>query len=236
MRLTSLRIQPKAHYFLVLLLSTFFVLGTVYSVITPLFEAPDEYAHFRFIQHLAIEGDLPVLSPVADENVAFQEGGQAPLYYFLAARLTAWAWSGVEAEPLLPNPHGGPGHPSFPGSKNVWQHGRDEDFPYTGRALVAHMLRIVSVSLGMLTIVATYLAAREVWPTRPAYALGAAAINAFNPQFIFISSAITNDVLAAATGSACIWLILRMLRRGLTSRPGRHRRERASLAGRAVRR
>jgi hypothetical protein len=44
----------KAHASLFVVLATFITLGTVYNVALPLFEAPDEMDHFRYVNWLAI--------------------------------------------------------------------------------------------------------------------------------------------------------------------------------------
>ena len=43
----------RRHWAIVLVLAAFFALGITYSVITPLFEAPDELQHYARIKRLA---------------------------------------------------------------------------------------------------------------------------------------------------------------------------------------
>ncbi len=197
-----------------MVLMAFVALSAVYSLSTPLFEAPDEYLHFLFAQRLANGAGLPDLNPSdPGGEPSAQEGGQAPLYYLLGALVIRWA-SPPDAELSLRRyPHGGPGAPGAPG-KNVWIHGPEEDWPYRGPFLAARLLRFLSVLLGMLAVAGTFLAAREIWPDRLSYAVGSAALNAFNPQFLFISGAISNDPLAAAAGNWVAYLAVRLWRRG----------------------
>jgi hypothetical protein len=156
---------------LVLLLASFCLLSWVYSTLTPLFEAPDEWAHFQFVRHLALGGELPSLRNDGSPRVADQEAGQAPLYYALGAALTFWAFPAENQDPLI-HPHSGPGIPSSAGAKNVWLHNPDEeDFPGRGQFLAARLLRLLSGLMGLITALATYATAREVWPNRPNFSL-----------------------------------------------------------------
>ncbi len=66
--------------------------------------------------------------------------------------------------------------------------------------------------LGACTVYLTYRIAREVAPNRPEIALGAAAINAFTPMFLFISGAVNNDNLVVPLASLALWLMIRLVR------------------------
>ncbi|HLU09098.1 MAG TPA: hypothetical protein VK003_05480, partial [Oceanobacillus sp.] len=66
-------------------LAAYVVLASVYSIVTPIFEASDELWHYPMVKHLADTGlQLPVQDP-AVPTLWRQEGGQPPLYYMLAA-------------------------------------------------------------------------------------------------------------------------------------------------------
>jgi hypothetical protein len=62
-----------------LILVLFVILGTTYSVVTPIFEASDELWHYLFIKHLADGNGLPMQDASANQPWR-QEGGQPPLY------------------------------------------------------------------------------------------------------------------------------------------------------------
>ena len=69
---------------LILILIAFLILGIVYAVNTPVFEASDELWHYPMIQHLANGNPLP--KQVFDPQAAGpwkQEASQPPLYYYL---------------------------------------------------------------------------------------------------------------------------------------------------------
>ena len=45
--------EPTPRWLLPLILIVFVVLGTIYSVVTPLFETPDEIWHYLYVKHFA---------------------------------------------------------------------------------------------------------------------------------------------------------------------------------------
>ncbi|MEM8534520.1 MAG: glycosyltransferase family 39 protein, partial [Chloroflexota bacterium] len=110
---------------------------------------------------------------------------------------------------------------------NAVAHGSREYWPWRGEVLAWHMVRLVSVALGAITILCTYLAARalelrmaavrgasraDVDSIRSRFsvvAVLAAVLVAFNPQFIFTSALVTNDGLLITLSAVLLWLIVR---------------------------
>ena len=67
---------------LTLILVLFFLLGIVYALLTPVFEASDEVWHYPMIRHLADGNSLPVqVMDPAQAGPWKQEASQPPLYY-----------------------------------------------------------------------------------------------------------------------------------------------------------
>ncbi len=188
----------------------FVVLGSIYSMVTPLFEASDEQWHYPFVQHLARGGGLPVQSP-ATVGPWRQEGSQPPLYYALAALISRWV-PGDYAQILLPNPHADLGVLRPDGNVNMAIHTPSERFPYQGAALAMHLVRWFSVLLGAVTVFFAFLVGLEALPHRPGVALAGAAIAAFTPMFLFIAGSVNNDNLLIALSTVGLWLLLRQLR------------------------
>jgi hypothetical protein len=202
----------RARWGLVAIVAVFCILGAAHSVIVPLFEAPDEIWHFSFVRILATQRALPV-QPTEGKDVWLREAGQPPLYYLVAASFIA---------PLDSSDFPGfvrfnAAHPAVtPGlhsdATNIFIHTLHEKFPYRGGVLAVHVVRLLSVLWGAGTVVGAYLVAREVAPGRPGLALATAAITAFNPHFIFISSVVNNDVCAACVCTFGLWLAVRLKR------------------------
>lgn len=201
------------HQLMILILVAHFTLGTLYSVIIPLWEGHDEWAHYRYIQHLVVERTLPQPGQqlVAEQGM-LDESFQPPLYYVLGALATCWIDTGDGLRPVV-NPYAFTG--TGEGGVNVAVHDPEvEHFPYRGTVLAVHVARLVSVLLGTAAVWATYLTGRLIFPHRPEIALGAMAFNAFAPQFLFIGSIVNNDILAVTVSSFVLLLIVRAVARG----------------------
>jgi 4-amino-4-deoxy-L-arabinose transferase-like glycosyltransferase len=67
------------------------------------------------------------------------------------------------------------------------------------------------VLLGLATVAVVYLIGRDIYPRSPVIPLGAAAIAAFVPQFIFVSSVVNNDNLAILCATLATWMMARLL-------------------------
>ncbi len=186
------KIQAAKHWPAVAILAIFLVVGTLYAVYTPVWQAPDEPAHYNYIRSLA-EGDgFPVLEP-GDYDQAYlsrltserfppelsidsieYEDHQPPLYYLL---ITPIFW-------------------------------------LSGGNVVA--LRVFSLLLGGIGVAMLMAMLREFWPERPGLAWLGGGIVAFIPQFVAMMAAINNDALTLALLWLWLWLALRYLR-GATS-------------------
>jgi 4-amino-4-deoxy-L-arabinose transferase-like glycosyltransferase len=239
-RLTKIVAQHKA---ITTILVAFILLSTTYSVVTPIFEAPDELQHYFFVQHLADGEGLPVITgPVPDIQA---EVHQPPLYYALGALVTFWIDTGPLTDFVWHNPHAQIGVPTASGNVNMVVHSDEEGFPYRGITLAVHLVRLLSVLMGAATVLVTYCIARQIMPQRPhpgppptlrlplhyvqgfgsgqalgegaeALAIGAAVINAFNPQFAFISGTINNDNLMTVLFALAALLLVISVRRGVS--------------------
>jgi hypothetical protein len=201
----------RQHRAIALILTGFLVLGTVYSVATPLFEASDELWHYPFVKHLADGGGLPVQDPRIEQPWR-QEGSQPPLYYALGALATFWVDTSDFAEVRWLNPHADIGVETADGNLNMVVHSERESFPYRGTALAVHIVRFLSVLMGAGTVLCTYLIALQIFPGQRTLAAGAAAFNAFVPMFLFISGSVNNDNLTILLCSLTLLILVRLMR------------------------
>ena len=206
----STRLGTKTFRVLIVIVATFCVLGAVHSVAVPLFEAPDELWHFSFVRVLISERALPV-QPAEGKDMWLREAGQPPLYYILAAPFVA----PLDTSDLTDFVRFNVAHPAVTATSesnapNVFIHTEYESFPYRGAVLAVHLLRLLTIPWGAATVVGTYLVAREVAPDRPGLGLTAAALVAFNPHFIYISSVVNNDATTACLCTFGLWLAIRL--------------------------
>jgi len=195
---------------LIVILSLFLILGVVYSIVTPLFEASDELWHYPLVRHLSTGGGLPVQDP---ENVGpwRQEGSQPPLYYALMAAATAWIDTSDADDVRWLNPHADMGVPHPDRNVNMVIHTEREQFPYRGTVLAVRVVRWLSVLMGAVTVWAAYALARVVVPGDEVVALATAAITAFNAMYLFVTASVNNDALVIMLCALALWLMAQYL-------------------------
>jgi 4-amino-4-deoxy-L-arabinose transferase-like glycosyltransferase len=198
---------------LALILTGYVIVASLYSIVTPIFEVSDELWHYPMVKYLADHGlQLPPQDP-ASPGPWRQEGSQPPLYYILSAMLTA----GIDTSDMdlarRINPHADIGIVRPDGNANMIVHRTEmEAFPWHGTTLAVHIIRFFSIALGLGTVLVTYQLARKIFPGEPLIALGAAALNAFLPMFLFISASVNNDNLSNLLGNLLTLLIVRLLK------------------------
>ncbi len=186
-------------------------LALAYSLVNPLFESPDELNHFDFVRYLLERRELPVQTPGK-----LTEYFEPPLYYAISSLVIG----AIPVDSYTPpvNPFFGYEAYRFGvDNKALYIHSAQEDFPYRGTALAAHLLRGFSIVLGALSLTIASRALREVFK-RPAIALGAVILIAFNPQFVLVSSSISNDNLIILLSMLMTWLAIRIAQSGMTTR------------------
>lgn len=197
----------RRHAGITVVVALYLVLGMIYSVVTPIFEASDELWHYPFVKHLADGNGLPV-QRLDNLGPWRQEGSQPPLYYALGALLTYGIdTSDMHAVRRL-NPHVDMGVITADRNVNMTVHGPAEDWPYRGTVLAVHIVRWASVLMGAVTVVAGYLLARTLWPDDGPLAVGAAALTAYNAMFLFVTASVNNDALVIALSAVALWRIV----------------------------
>jgi hypothetical protein len=184
------------RFWLALILAGYLLLGLGYSVAMPVWEAPDEMAHYRYALTIAREGRLPDLAGI-------YEARQPPGYYLLAAPLLALLES---ARPGSAEPYGPPSNSdniTRPAPVYAWTGDN-----YNLRAIVGPLLlRWLGVAATAIALLLIYDAARRLFPEWPGVALASTALAAGTPQFLHITASVNNDVLAIAAGAFLFWLL-----------------------------
>jgi len=186
---------------LLLILIVYLILASWYSVTIPLGEAPDEAPHYSLIRYVVRERRYPTGE---EEHEAFQP----PLYYALGALATFW----IDTDDFIIKTNSDFSFTDPEAPQNLLLHTSAESFPYRGWALAWHLIRLLSVIMGAVTVGATYALAREIFPRDPSIALGSVALNAFIPQFLFISGVANNDNLATVLSSLILILMVRLIK------------------------
>lgn len=211
----SLTIGVRFGWIAALIVVIYTVLALWWSVVVPLGEGPDEPGHIHYALFLAQTGRLPVQQGDPLKSDVPGEGHQPPLAYWLLQPAVRWLPASEFALEMGANPqflHNGGADPNayFRSSRDI--------FPYQGLARAWHLARGISVLLGALTLGLIYLTARASLPDQPGLALGATALAAFNPQFIFHHALVSNDPLLITLASGLLYVSVILASRDMPNR------------------
>jgi len=212
----------REHRWAVAIVALYLALGILYGVTIPIFETPDENGHYAYIHELTEGRGFPVQGTPSGERVTGYVASHPPLYYTLCAVLTFWVPGDVDFRDWAwRNPYHANGFPGSVGNKNFLIHTDAEAFPWRGTPLTVHIARVVSALLGAVAVVGTYGTTWELVGDLKGHqyvAMGAAALTAFNPMFVFTGARVSNDAAVAAFGALTIWGATRLAVRGLSRR------------------
>ena len=86
------------------------------------------------------------------------------------------------------------------------------------------LIRLLSVGLGVLTILIVYLVARRLFPQRPALAVGSAALVALLPETQYLAGAVNDDNLAWLAGALLVLVGVVVVQSGALTTEARARR------------
>ncbi|MCL6510817.1 MAG: glycosyltransferase family 39 protein [Anaerolineae bacterium] len=198
-----------------LILVAFLALAMLYNATLPVFEAPDEASHFRYAHYLAAERRLPDLK----RDLPSHEVTQPVLYYALAALvISPFDRSNLDQLTLLnPDWFDRSLNLGYTGVRGQHIHTDAESWPYRGAVWAVRAARLFSSLLGAATIVLVHLTARDVFNGRRPDAVNpglaaalCAALVAFNPKFIHISSIVSNDIAITLAATATCWWMVRL--------------------------
>jgi len=188
----KLRIKNISKYDLTffLILVTFLCFAISYSLITPMFEAPDEPFHYKYPKAI-VDGNLGPELYLRHQ----------PLYYVILAGPLYFIDYPDEVKFVR--------NPLFPTDPARYLHGNEEIFPFSDTAQAVHILRFFSIFLGTITVIFTYKIAKLVFKKNNWMPLFSMAYIALIPKFLFINSALNNDVLIWTCTTIAIFYILK---------------------------
>ena len=166
-------------------------LASVFAWRTPAWENNDESAHVQYIEHVVSTGLPPAIS--LKNGV---ESHQAPLYYYVAA-----GWQELLQIPsFTPNAAPANASPNWGGAQ-LFYISHDYTSRQSQQAVWVHELRLLSILLGVITVVAAYATAWLLL-RQTAFATAVAATVALWPKFLVVTTAVTNSTLAYALCAA----------------------------------
>src|SRR5438874_8086785 len=173
----------------------------MWSVVVPIFEAPDEDQHWYYARYVHDHWQLPPYEP------AFLEANQPPLYYSLIAPLA----SGTELPRVgggCPNPESG-----FGPNCSLFDHSTSDFRRYRP----VYAARFATALLSTVTVLFVYLAGYGATGSRSTGLL-AAGLVALLPQFTFRGTNISNDAMIATSSAAATYFVIRLIRRGFAAK------------------
>ena len=179
----------------------FLFLGLYYNVSNPVWEAPDEPAHYAYVLHITSTHTLPIRQDTIGDQFH-----QPPLYYLLGSLAVGWL-DLADNFPPKPNPLFIWRTPRLGMEPNAMIHTFDELPPYEGTVLAVHLLRLLSLAGCAVAVWVAYLLTRLLLPERPWLAVASAGFTAFVPQFVFVASTVGNDGIAIALASLTMLLL-----------------------------
>jgi hypothetical protein len=181
----------------------YLVLVVPTSLMIPAYEANDEPEHVRYVERIVLHGQLPAISLLNG-----YESHQPPLYYVLAS---LWQRA-LRIEVLEPQPGSAAPLAVVPGRPTrALMFSHDYSAEQRRHAVAVHALRVISIVLGLATVLLTYAAAKLA-SGREDVAAAAAAFVALLPKFEVVSATFTNDALAITLSSLLLVLALALLR------------------------
>ena len=208
--------RPAARIAVIAVLG--FMLNLLYSVVVPPWMGPDEPRHVEYVLLIVEKGRLVTWAdPVpAIEQAIIRSMDQHDFWRF------GMVSTGVYQPGTLPARF-----------DNIWSQGLTHELHqpplyYLLQAPMAWLsrgmdvatqvawLRVVSALLATVTIILTWLIAREAFPDWPLLATAAACFVALLPMHAFVGGIVNNDVLAEVMGTLLIYLLVRGLRRGFS--------------------
>ena len=195
------RVRRRRPGAILLLLLTQVLLAGIYADLIPLFEGPDAEGHLAYIAQQQADGLARAPLNTATAARSHELIQQPPLYYRLAALLAGDA----QARPLADRYQRNLYYPGLSQRVAISRNAAAPDAEWPARVAVW-----LSMLGAVLAAAATYGLARLLWPAEGSPALAAAAVVAFNPQFLHSAATVTNDALATGAGALAVALAVRL--------------------------
>ena len=182
-----------------LIFALYFLLAVGYSLLMPLWEAPDEGAHY----HLAWR--IVRIGKYAPEEINYEAIQPRPYYYFASVFIRGMD----QIDPRYSDyyfPHEFKYNIRIAKARFDWN---AENYRFL---LGAYILRWINILFGALALWLNWKTFRLVVPAQPALRLAALALAALTPQYLHIMSSINNDVWGTAAGALLFYLGIKILR------------------------
>ena len=182
---------------LIVIFALYVFLGVGYSLLMPVWEAPDEPAHYHLGWHFATYKEYP------SQDFNYESHQPRTFYYF-----SSWVVRALDTiDPELTRfrrPEEYVFNIRKPERRFNWT---DENYTfYWG----VYVLRWVNLTIGGIALGLNWKTFRQIAP--PSLALAALALAALTPQYLHIMSSVNNDALGTLAGALLFYLAIRLVK------------------------
>ncbi|MDQ3418187.1 MAG: hypothetical protein M3541_05310 [Acidobacteriota bacterium] len=170
----------------------------VTAVVFPPFTGHDEVAHFEYVRVVATDGRVPTL---------YSHTMPADLYEYQDYAIT---WDEPEGVPLYTSVH----PPLYYALMAPIYRAARGNSPET----IHYILRCAAIPFGACVVLLAYLLTTVVFPRDGFLAVTVPAVVAFQPQLSYGAAMVNNDILGILLVSWLLYLLVRVVRDGVSTR------------------
>jgi 4-amino-4-deoxy-L-arabinose transferase-like glycosyltransferase len=210
------------------MLAVALLFGVAWTLVTPPWQAPDENSHFGYVQHLVeargIPGDplRPMFSTEQSEAMLWSNADQAAAQPSNPVELRADVAQEFRDRRFSPEERadgGGPNPAAF--NPPLYYLSVAPAYALTKNQSIFTRLwavRLATLGWFMITVIGAWLVGRELFPTDDVAPVVTSGLAALTPMVQFISGSVNPDAALYAAWTITIWLVVRVIKRGLTWR------------------
>jgi len=191
--------EVRERRWLVLIFSLYFLLAIGFSLLMPIWEAPDEPAHYHLAWRLARKGSY------ATEELNYEAIQPRAYYYFGAQVIRALD----KINPRLSDYY-------FPREYKYNIRVAERRFDWNEKnyrfLLGVYALRWFNILFGALALWLNWKAFKLIAPDEPALRLAALALAALTPQYLHIMSSVSNDALGTLASTLLFYFAVRVVK------------------------
>lgn len=181
---------------LVIIFALYFLLGIGYSLLMPIWEAPDEPAHYHLAWYFARNNKFPT------EEFNYEVAQPHAYYYF-----SSFVIRGLEEiRPHYTNyffPREFKSNIRIPEPRFDWN---SKNYRFM---LGVYTLRWINLILGGLALWINWRSVLRLIPESPTQRIATLTLAALTPQYIHIMSSVSNDALGVTAGASLLYLAVR---------------------------
>ena len=184
---------------LALIFILYFLLGVGYSLLMPIWEAPDEPAHYHLAWRLARKGEY------ATEELNY-EANQPRTFYILGSYMIR-ALDKVDtkySDYVMPL--------EYKFNIRVAERRFDWNDDNYRFLLGLYTLRWINLLFGALALWINWMTFRWIAPDKPTLGLSALALAGLTPQYLHIMSSVNNDALGTLAGALLFYFPIRVIK------------------------